>query len=202
MLRQKVIGANLQLSLANLMFLPVAIITAPMINTLATYIGLVASPYALPKNWHSAHWMIDLGVPSDFATGHLVFLLMQLPAIVVLVLICAALFLLRNRYADQVAIVSLLALPFVDAYSVSSITVETRILLHQQSTTTFERIQFAIEYLHTQLLTALVLIAAIAAYIIGRCRLGYAASSRRNTIVVLASLSVLIGISWGLWRMT
>lgn len=184
------------------MFLPLAVIVAPMINTAAMYIGLVASTYVLPKNWHSARWMINLGVPSDLATGHLVFLLMQLPTVLVLVLIGTGLFHLRNRYADQIAIVSFLALPFVDAYSVSSITVETRILLHQQSTTTFERIQLSIEYLNTQLLTALVLIAAIAPYIIGRCRLGYAASSRRNTIVVFASLSVLIGISWGLWRMT
>lgn len=192
----------MRISLANLIFLPLAIIVAPMINTTATYIGIVASGYTLPKNWYSARWMINLGVPSDIATGHLVFLLKDLPTIVVLVHIGAGLFFLRNRYADQIAIASFLALPFVDAYLVSLCMAETRSLLHEQSTTLFELGQFALMYLHTQLLTALLLIVVIAAYILGRMRTGYAASSRRNPVVVFVSLCLLIGSSWALWRMT
>lgn len=192
----------MQLSLANLMFLPVLIIATPMINNLATYIGLVASSHALPNNWHSARWMINLGVPSDLATGHLVFLLMQLPTIVVLMLICTGLFLLRNRYADLIAIASLLALPFVDAYFVSSTMVETRILIYEQSTTIFQRSQFAMEYLRTQLVTALVLVVVITGYILGRFRIGYAMASRRSTAIACAFLSVLMGVSGAVWRMT
>ena len=184
------------------MFLPLAVIVAPMINTAAMYIGLVASTYVLPKNWHSARWMINLGVPSDLATGHLVFLLMQLPNVLVLVLIGTGLFHLRNRYADQIAFVSFLALPFVDAYFVSSCMEETRRLLHEQSSTIFERGHFALDYLRTQLPTALVLIIVTAIYILGRCRTGYSASTGRKTIIVFSSLSVLIGGSWALWRMT
>jgi hypothetical protein len=184
------------------MFLPLAIIVAPMINTAAMCIGLLASAYALPKNWYSARWMINLGVPSDLATGHLVFLLMQLPTVLVLVLIGTGLFHLRNRYADQIAIVSLLAVPFVDAYLVSSSMEETQSLLHEQSSTIFERGQFALTYLHTQLSTALVLIFVIATYILGRRRTGYSESTQRNTIIVFGSLSVLIRGSWALWSMT
>lgn len=192
----------MKLSLADLMFLPLAIIVAPMINTAAMYIGVVVSAYALPKNWYSARWMINIGVPSDIATGHLVFLLMELPTILVLVLIGVGLFLLRNRYADQIAIISFLALPIVDACLVSSSIEETRSLLHEQSSTIFERGQFALEYLKTQLLTALLLIVVIATYIFGRFRTGYAGASLCNTVIVFASLSVLIGGSWALWRIT
>ena len=192
----------MHLSLANLMFLPLAFILAPMINITAMYLGAVISYCALTPNWHSARWMIDLGVPSDIATGHLVFFVMQLPAIVALMLLGTGLFLLRNRHSDQIAVISFLALPFVDAYSFSCSMVETRSLLHEQSSTTFEKVQFASEYLHTQLLTAIVLLFAIATFILGRRRNGYAASTPRHTAIVYSSLAVLTVGSWTLWRMT
>lgn len=143
-------------SILDLLLLPlIGVFVAPIV-TCASVIGLILLPQFTTKDSEIRHWFLDLGFSSDFVCGHLTFIASQVPTILTLSLFAAFLFAIRVRICDQVAVITLASLPFVEAFQVSLMSDAFRVP------------NIGWLFLKTQVLTGLTLIAIICTYLFAR----------------------------------
>lgn len=133
------------------------VMVAPLV-TFACLIGMIALPQFTSNSSEIRHWFLNRGFSVDFATGHLTFFAGQIPTILTLAILAMVLFAIRTRIGDQVAVVTLASMPFVEAFQVSSFS------------TVFNTPNLGMMFLKTQVLTSAALAAIIVAYVIARYR--------------------------------
>ena len=179
-------------SIRDLLLLPlIGFATLPIVIS-ATLVGLILLPQFTSNGSEIRHWFIDRGFSVDFVTGHVTFFAAQIPTILVLTLLAIILFMFRTRICDQVAVITLASLPFVDALQVGTMS-DTFDFGGTDS-------NLGLQYLTTQLLTGTTLAAIIAVYAFARWRIPNPTPSRtRHTVSTLAFGSILV-VSSVVWR--
>jgi hypothetical protein len=156
----------------------IGVFVAPLV-TCACMIGMIVLPQFTAKSYEIRHWFLDRGFSSDFVCGHLTFFASQVPTILTLSLFAVFFFAIRVRICDQVVVVTLASLPFVEALQVSSMSDASHVP------------NIGWLFLKTQALTGLTLFAIICMYLLARRQWPNPAPTRTRTLFASLLLSAI-----------